>query len=75
MTEKIIDEKSLEKVSGGAAGDQPDAKEREFELAWSSLKMEENGHTGTELEDVYAQWQRAGYKPDAKTFIRNCKLV
>ena len=73
MSEMINDE-LLKKVSGGANA-QPDDMERQFEAAWSELGMEAQGYTGTELEDVYAQCQNAGYRPDARTFIENCKTL
>ncbi len=74
MDEKIINEKSLEMVTGGAGNVQPDRKS-EFEQAWYGLNMEAKGLTGTELEDLYTQWQEAGFKPDARTFLSNCKTI
>ncbi len=74
MDEKIINEKSLEKVTGGAGNVQSDRKS-EFEQAWYGLNMEAKGLTGTELEDLYTQWQEAGFKPDARTFLSNCKTI
>lgn len=75
MTDRRIQkEEELEQVTGGT-GNVPDGKKREFEEAWYGLGMEAKGYTGTELEDVYAQWQHAAYKPDAGTFISNCKTL
>ncbi len=73
MAEKIKDG-ALENVTGGTA-EFEDIKRDEFEKAWDSMSLDAKGHTGTELEDLYTQWQRAGFKPDAKRFLETCKLL
>ena len=73
MSEKINDQ-ILEKVSGGVA-EPEDQRKNEFETAWYGLGMETKGFTGTELEDLFAQWKRNGFVPDAKTFLMNCKTL
>ena len=73
MAEKIKDG-ALENVTGGTA-EFEDITRDEFEKAWDFLKLDEKGHTGPELEDLYTQWQMDGFKPDAMTFLRNCKLL
>ncbi len=75
MSDRIINEDVLEKVSGGAGDANEDAKKKEFEVAWAYLKYDDKGLTGTELEDLFAQWQLAGYKPDARMFLQNCKTL
>ena len=74
MNADKIDEKDLEKVSGGTA-EYEDIKREEFEIAWDSLRLDESGHTGTELEDLFTQWQKDGYKPDANIFLKTCKTL
>ncbi len=74
MLDNRIDEKNLEKVSGGTA-ELEDIKKEEFEKAWNTLKLDEKGFTGTELEDLFTQWQAKGYKPDAVTFLKTCKTM
>ena len=66
----MINDKDLEKVSGGTA-EYEDIKREEFEKAWDSLQLDAKGHTGTELEDLFTQWQMVGFKPDAATFLKN----
>ncbi len=73
MAEKI-NEEMLNKVSGGVA-EADDQRKNEFETAWYGLGMETKGLTGTEMEDLFAQWQRSGFKPDARNFLLNCKTI
>ncbi len=66
----IIDEKELEKVSGGkkAASTSVDRK-AEFEQAWNILHMESKGYSGMARAELYDNWERAGFTPDATTFL------
>ncbi len=73
MSEKIKDQ-LLDKVSGGVA-EPEDQKKNEFETAWYGLGMEAKGLTGTEMEDLFTQWQEKGFKPDARTFLSTCKTI
>lgn len=68
-----IDDGILESVNGGTAEEEDVLKER-FETTWKNLGYDKK-YTGTELEDVFTQWQNAGYKPDAATFLRTCKTL
>ncbi len=74
-----MNEETLGKVAGGRGyvfeRASADPKEKEFETAWTELNMDAKGLTGTELEDLYAQWQKAGYTPDARTFLTSCKTI
>ncbi len=70
----MINENDLEKVTGGTT-EYEDLRKEEFENAWGSLRMEEKGYTGTELEDLFTQWQKDGYKPDAVAFLQTCKTL
>ncbi len=74
MDLKKLDAKELEKVSGGTA-EYEDTKREDFEIAWTRHGFDQKGLTGTELEDLFTQWQNAGYKPDAYTFLQNCKTI
>ena len=69
-----INEEMLKKVSGGTA-EFEDLKKEEFEKAWDELKLDRKNLTGTELEDLFTQWQIAGYKPDAVSFLKTCKTI
>ena len=69
-----MNDDKLKNVTGGA-GTADESKKAEFEKAWYGLGMEAKGLTGTDLEDQYTQWQLAGYKPDARTFLQNSKTL
>lgn len=66
-----MDDTMLQNVNGGTGDAVQDEKEHEFEVAWNSLGMDAKGHTGTELEDLFSQWQNSGYRPDAVSFIKS----
>ena len=75
MTDKILNEENLKNVTGGTASAPDEEKKKEFEAAWRSLQLDSKGLTGTEMEDLYAQWALDGYKPAAKTFLESCKTI
>lgn len=73
-----LKDSELEKVVGGKnlTGDELEgfaSRKKEFEAAWDALKMEEKGYTGNMRAEVFDEWEGAGYKPDAVTFLSKIK--
>ena len=67
-----LNEMQLEKVSGGTP-ELEDVKRDEFENAWVALQMNTVFPGKTKLEEFYKIWQSAGYKPDAKVYLKAIK--
>ncbi|MBQ6359543.1 MAG: hypothetical protein IJJ25_00100 [Lachnospiraceae bacterium] len=63
----------LELVSGGANCDKAATKFKELEKAWNELGFPKHGYTTQSLLAYADDWAAAGYKPDAKTFLKQFK--
>ena len=63
----------LELVSGGAGTDKAALKFKELEKAWNELGFPKHGYTTSSLLAYADEWEAAGYKPDAKTFLKQFK--
>lgn len=48
-------------------------RKAEFENAWEALKMEQKGYTGNMRAELFDEWEAAGYKPDAVSFLGKIK--
>ena len=75
---KHLNDEELNNVVGGKnmTGDELQGfatKKAEFETAWEALKMEQKGYTGNMRAELYDEWEAAGYKPDAVSFLSKLK--
>ncbi len=61
----------LELVSGGKKNQKVDVAEKYDALrrAWKGLKFPEHGYTSHTLDAYADEWEAAGFKPKAKTFL------
>lgn len=48
-------------------------RKAEFENTWEALKMEQKGYTGNMRAELFDEWEAAGYKPDAVSFLGKIK--
>ncbi len=72
-----MNDNELEKVVGGTSAGTTGkvgitTKKQEFEAAWNALKLEQQ-YTGMKRAELYDEWEAAGFKPDATTFLLSLK--
>ncbi len=71
LRNKRIDDAQLEKVAGGMDAYDTD-RYNEFSLWWRFFDIFSSKHDYQDTFNVYwERWKKAGFKPDANTFIKN----
>ena len=74
LEEKIVlNTEELGSVSGGAGSPDPTEKYEELKKAWEDMGFPEHGYTIHALQAYAEEWEAAGYKPGAKTFLKQFK--
>ncbi|MBE5836791.1 hypothetical protein [Butyrivibrio sp.] len=71
----MINDENLTEVNGGAGKSSAEfrARRKEFDDAWTMLKMDSKGFSGMKMAELYDEWELAGYSPDASTFLATMK--
>ncbi len=71
-TNKVLDEKELEQVTGGA-GMEVNPHEDDFDKAWFKLNMDAQ-YSQMSRDEYYLEWKSYGFVPDAEDFLKT-KIV
>ena len=67
MSDKELDQKTLDAVSGGISPYEEDLKIQEFMYVWKAYCL--GPGDPQKFNELFYEWLNAGYKPDAKTFL------
>ena len=71
LNNKALSDEDLAAVTGGVKVSSAvyELKRKEFDTAWSSLNMEAKNVSGMRRAELFDQWEEAGFKADATSFI------